>query len=158
MAKFTIRNRIEAIKRQKIASKKIVDIRDYRLLKFKSKEKHILVVNDDLGILSAIKRVLEYKGYVVFAARDGLELSRMLENMIIHMFILDISLPWVDGYELCKMLKSHPEYAHLPVVLLSSVVSNEDIEKGYKSGCDDYLIKPIDMHNILKVVDQSLSA
>ena len=158
MLEKSFRKRIEAIKRQKIASRKVVNIRDYRLLKYHQSTKHILVVNDDPTILSAVKRVLEIKGFAVFVATDGVELSRMLESISIDLFILDINLPWVDGYDLCSMIKSDGKYNHIPVVLMSARGSDQDIEKGYLSGCDDFLIKPFDLNRILQAVEESLPA
>ncbi|MCY4381474.1 MAG: response regulator [Proteobacteria bacterium] len=154
----TIRSRIEAMKRQKLVMKKVVNLSDYRSLKKPVKTKNILVVDDDPIILSALKRVLEVKGYRVVVALDGVELSHKLESARFHMFIIDINLPWVDGYELCKLIKSFPHYCDLPLILISSLSKKEDIDRGYQCGCDEYLIKPFDMNYIVGTVEKALSS
>ena len=158
MADGTIRRRVEAIKRKKIASQKIVNLADYRTLKKRRESHSILVVDDDRIILSALKRILEAKGYRVLVARDGVELSRVLEISRLHMFLLDINLPWIDGYELCRLIKSHPLHRNIPLILMSALSRQSDIEKGYRCGCDDYIIKPFDMDHITQTVDEVLTA
>lgn len=158
MSSSSIRRKIVDARRQQLVSKKVVSLSDYRHLTRRAVSKNILVVDDDPIILSALKRVLEVKGYRVMVATDGLELAHKLETARFHMFILDINLPWVDGYELCRMIKSHPMYSGLPLILISSLAKKEDVEKGYMCGADDYLIKPFDMNYIVGTVDRVLSS
>lgn len=140
-----------------MAAKKVVNLAGYRVLKKRREHQSILVVDDDRVILSALKRILQGAGYRVLVARDGLELSGVLETSRLHMFILDINLPWVDGYELCRLIKSHPQYRGIPLVLMSALSRPSDIEKGYRCGCDDYIIKPFDMDVITGAVQTALA-
>lgn len=158
MADRTIRRRVECIKRKKIAAQKVVNLSDYRSLKKRRDSFSILVVDDDRIILSALKRILEARGYRVLVARDGLELSQVLETSKLNMFLLDINLPWVDGYELCRLIKSHPLHRSIPLILMSALARQEDIDRGYRSGCDDYITKPFDMDHITETVDSALSS
>ena len=153
MADHTIRRRVEAMKRQKLIAQKVVNLEDYRNLTKGVETKSILVVDDDKIILSALKRILEIRGYRVMIASDGVQLSHLLETSRFHMFLLDVNLPWVNGYELCRLIKSHPIYRNLPLILMSALSKKEDVEKGYKSGCDDYITKPFEMDRVVESVD-----
>ena len=156
MADRRIRRRVEALKRQKMVTKKIVDLQDYRRLRYGRDHRNILVVDDDRMILSALKRVLENREYRVILAQDGIELSHLLESTRFHLFLLDVHLPWVDGYELCQLIKSYPKYQDLPLILMSALSRDEDIEKGYKSGCDGYIVKPFEIDSVLQVVTSAI--
>ena len=153
MADHTIRRRVEAMKRQKLVAQKVVNLEDYRNLTKGVETKSILVVDDDKIILSALKRILEIRGYRVMIASDGVQLSHLLETSRFHMFLLDVNLPWVNGYELCRLIKAHPVYRGLPLILMSALSKKEDVEKGYKSGCDDYITKPFEMDRVIESVD-----
>lgn len=157
MSSSTIRRKVQAIKKKKLKAQKVVSLADYRELTIESSVKNILVVDDDPIVLSALKRVLDgQRGYRVVVARDGVELTECLETTRFHMCIMDVHLPWIDGYELCRLIKSHPRYVSLPLILVTSLTSSEDMKKGYECGCDDILIKPFDMNFIVDTVDRTL--
>src|SRR5438105_2268122 len=103
----SLRRQIESIKRSKIVNKKVVSLADFRELRQKIDTRTILVVDDDEIMRSALKRILENEGYKVILAVDGLELSKILETTRLDMILLDVNLPWVDGYELCRLIKDH---------------------------------------------------
>lgn len=157
MSSQGIRRKIQAMKKQKLLAKKVVSLADYRELRQPSSTKNILVVDDDPMILNALRRVLEVgHGYRVRVAADGMELTDHLESTRFHMCILDVNLPWVNGYDLCRLIKSHPLYASLPLILISAMASQEDIDKGYSCGCDEYVVKPFDMNYIVDTVANTL--
>ncbi|MCY4443462.1 MAG: response regulator [Proteobacteria bacterium] len=157
MSDQTIQRRIEAMKRQRIASQKVVNLKDYKNLRGSHVgRKNVLVVDDDQMILTALSRVLGTRGYHVVVASDGMGLSRALENSRLHLFILDIHLPWVNGFELCRLIKSHPTYRGLPLILMSAFAEKEDIKRGFDCGCDEYIAKPFDMQHIVETVDAAL--
>ncbi len=130
----TIRKKVEAIKRQKIVSKKIVNLADFRNLKKSSETRSILVVDDDEIMRSALKRILEGENYKVILAEDGMELSKILETTKLDLILLDVNLPWVDGYELCRLIKSHHALKDVPLILVSARKGKEDIEQGFAAG------------------------
>jgi len=152
----TLRLQIESIKREKIVSKKVVSLAEFRDLRQQTDIRSILVVDDDEIMRSALKRILETEGYKVIMACDGLELSKVLETTRLDLILLDVNLPWVDGYELCKLIKSNPVLKTVPLVLVSARNSKQDIESGFAVGCDDYVTKPFDIDNITSTINNLL--
>jgi len=156
MANRYLRKQVEQIKRKKIAEKTVVNLKEYRELRKPLDPKSILVVDDDEVMRNAMKRILEREGYKILLAEDGLELSKILETTTLDMIILDINLPWVDGYELCSMIKSHPSLSQTPLIMVSAQKGKEDIERGFAVGCDDYVTKPFDVAKITDSIAKAL--
>lgn len=152
----TLRRQIESIKRQKIVGKKVVSLADFRDLRSTVESRTILVVDDDEIMRSALKRILENEGYNVAMAVDGLELSKVLETTRLDMILLDVNLPWVDGYELCRLIKDHHSLKAVPLVMVSARKSKEDIQKGFEAGCNDYVTKPFDIDHMTGVINKML--
>lgn len=152
----TLSRRIESIKRQKIVGKKVVSLSDYRDLQKKTDIRTILVVDDDEIMRNAMKRILENEGYKVILAIDGLELSKILETSRLDMILLDVNLPWVDGYELCRLIKEHHSLKDVPLILVSARKSKSDIQAGFDAGCNDYVTKPFDIDYITGIINKML--
>ena len=152
----TLRRQIESIKRQKIINKKVVSLADFRELRQRIDTRSILVVDDDEIMRAALKRILENEGYKVIMAVDGLELSKVLETTRLDLILLDVNLPWVDGYELCKLIKDHHSLKEVPLVLVSARKSKQDIQNGFDAGCNDYVTKPFDIDYIPGVINKML--
>jgi two-component system aerobic respiration control protein ArcA len=151
-----LRRQIENIKRQKIVSKKVVSLTDFRQLKKSIDSRTILVVDDDEVMRSALKRILENQSYKVLMAEDGLELSKILENSRLDMILLDVNLPWVNGFELCRLIKDHHALKHVPLVLVSARNTPEDVKKGFDSGANDYVTKPFDIDYMTDTISRIL--
>ncbi|MCB9228846.1 MAG: response regulator [Deltaproteobacteria bacterium] len=156
MTDKSIRRKVEAIKRKKITSRKVVSLADFRELKAAIDTRVILVVDDDEVMRSALKRILVAEGYRVFLAEDGLELSKVLETTRLDMVLLDVNLPWVDGFELCRLIKGHHSLKDVPLILVSARKDQVDVEKGFDVGADDYLTKPFDIDYMLNVINRRL--
>ena len=152
----SIKRQVEAMTRKKLASQDIVDLGDFRNLRKDQHQLSILVVDDEEIMRNALKRILESEGYRVILAEDAMGLTKVLDTAPFDLILLDINMPWVDGIELCAMLKGHPAVSHVPIILVSGRKSKEDIEKGFAAGCDDYITKPFEIDNIIKVVSKAL--
>jgi len=148
------RKQVESIKKQKIVSKKVVSLQDFRDLRKNIETKTILVVDDDDVMRNALKRILESEGYKVLLAIDGLDLSKILESSRLDMILLDVTLPWVDGVELCRLLKTHHSLKNIPLIMVSARNTKEDIEKGFDAGCDNYVTKPFEIDHITNIIQQ----
>ncbi len=158
MTDHTIRKKVEALKRQKMTSKKVVSLADFRELKSAIEVRTILAVDDDEVMRSALRRILEEEGFKVHMAEDGLELSKVLETTRLDMILLDVNLPWVDGFELCRLIKSHHSLKSVPLILISARKAKEDVERGFEAGADDYVTKPFDIDHIVKIINQKILA
>lgn len=149
---------VEALKRAKIAAKKVVSLDDYRQLDRSRVMETILVVDDDEVMRNALKRILEGEGYTVILAEDGMSLSKVLESTLMDLILLDVNLPWVDGFELCSLIKSNDVLRRVPLILISASKGEEDIEKGFSVGCDHYIGKPFNVDNLVNVIEKSLNS
>jgi DNA-binding response OmpR family regulator len=105
----------------------------------------ILVVEDDRQMLDVIRQYLESRDFRVIFTDNGSEGLIMAKDSKPDLAVLDANLPGLDGFSLCRALKSSPETAHMPVILISGDrIDDEDIVEGYDRGADDYLAKPFD--------------
>jgi signal transduction histidine kinase len=109
----------------------------------------ILVVDDSALIVSLIEKVLKENGYQVIKAYDGEEALSKVSDEKPDIIILDIIMPKIDGLEVLRRLKSNKETSLIPVVMLTSDDYLEDKIKGFKSGADDYIIKPFNTKELL---------
>ena len=108
---------------------------------------HILVVEDDKEILEGIKIYLKNQGYVVFGAGNGLEGLDIIEKEDIHLAIVDIMMPKMDGYAFTKVLRENDN--NLPILMVSAKQLPADKQKGFLVGTDDYMTKPVDETEML---------
>ncbi|MBF0440510.1 MAG: response regulator [Oligoflexales bacterium] len=144
------------MKRKKIASAPIVNLNAYREVICDKKKQVILVVDDDEIMRNAMKRILEAEGYNVLLAEDGMELSKVLETNKLDLILLDVNLPWVNGYELCEILKKDINFKKVPLILVSNQKDAENIKRGFAVGCDDYISKPFKIEMITSAVSKAL--
>ncbi len=106
----------------------------------------ILIVDDDPHIRELLKFYLEKERYEVIEAAEGLAASELLEQEQVHLAIVDVMMPGMDGWELCREIRT---YYDLPVILLTAKGELEDKAKGYIAGTDDYLVKPFEPEELL---------
>ena len=106
----------------------------------------ILVVDDNRDILELITRVLSTYGYDVVIARDGLEALQQEANANPDLVVLDVNLPNLDGWEVCRRIKARRS---VPVMLLTVRAERADIELSRAAGADDHLPKPFDIAEFL---------
>ena len=102
-------------------------------------EYHILVCEDEKEIADAIEIYLKNQGYVVHKAANGKEGMEIIEREVIHLAIIDIMMPVMDGIQLVMKLREHYDF---PVIILSAKSEDIDKIKGLGLGADDYVVKP----------------
>lgn len=106
-----------------------------------SKKQKVLIVEDDKFISRAHGNGLEQAGYEVLVATDGVEAEKMIKKKKPDLIILDLIIPKKDGFDLLKNIKKDSKLKKIPVLILSNLGQDSDIEKGKKLGAEDYLIK-----------------
>jgi DNA-binding response OmpR family regulator len=148
----SITRKVKDIKLKKLSEQKVVNLSDYRELNKSENVKTILVVDDEDVMCNAMYRMLSKDGYRVLTAQDGTEFSKIIESTRLDLILLDVNMPWVNGYEICKLVKGHPKHRDVPLFFVSARDTDDDIEKGYAAGCDEYITKPFDVDFILGVV------
>ena len=102
----------------------------------------ILVIDDDLDSLKLIGLLLQRQGYEVAAAPSGSEGLEMARSETPDLILLDIMMPTMDGYEVCRRLRSDPQLTHIPVIMFTAKTRVDDKVAGFEAGADDYLTKP----------------
>lgn len=137
---------IEKISKKRVTEDDVVSLSDYRKIKKQNKTPfHVLLIDDDDSFRNAMVRFLEQEGYKVTASLDGTQLSKVLGDDPIDLILLDIGLPWVNGYELAEIVKRSPDLKDIPLIFVSGKDSEIDIARGKKVGADDYLTKPFEL-------------
>jgi twitching motility two-component system response regulator PilG len=118
------------------------------------KKKRILIVEDEESLLKLETILLTVKGYEVSGASTGTNALEKLSGETFDLILLDIMLPDIDGYEICRRIKVHPRHAGTPVVMLTAKKSAEDQERGVTCGADAYLTKPFKSAMIIEVIEK----
>ena len=108
---------------------------------------HVLVVDDDKNIRYVMKEILETAQYTVFTAENGEKAFDVLEKEHIDLVIVDIMMPYMDGYEFTKELRAFN--LEMPILMVSAKQLPEDRKKGFVVGIDDFMSKPIDTEELL---------
>lgn len=106
------------------------------------KMERILVVEDDKNIAKLVRYNLEKAGYECHVVITGEETFDQLEHSDFHLIILDIMLPKMNGFEVCKQLRQNPLYESIPVIILTAKGEEVDRVVGFELGADDYIVKP----------------
>lgn len=121
-----------------------------------STTKKILVVDDDPYILMSLE-FLKKNGFEVMVARNGTEALDIVEKQVPDIVLLDIMMPDVDGYAICKHIKSSKKLKEAKVVFMSAKSKETDIRKGYDLGASLYVTKPFSTRQLLKQVQELIS-
>lgn len=118
---------------------------DYQESKEESK---ILLIDDSVQNLKLLGNMLREKNYQIALARDGKEGLKLAKKIFPDLILLDIMMPELDGYEVCKKLKEEDQTKEIPVIFLTAKTSNEDLVKGFQIGGVDYITKPFNKEEL----------
>lgn len=108
----------------------------------------ILVVDDEDHNRLLIRDLLENEGHQVFEAKDGYEALKIIDEQDFDLFLLDVMMPGMDGFELCQKIQSQKDKQLIPILLLTALNDRDSRLKGIRSGAMDYLTKPIDIREL----------
>ena len=148
--------KIEKMTKAKIASQPVVSLDQFRDAKKKLEPKNLLIIEDDESMRSAYQRVFSSEGYLLKMAADATELTKVLDDQVVDLIILDVGLPWINGFELGQLLKEHKDLKKIPLVFISASASQEDMKKAFDIGADDYIKKPFDIEKLKKTISTLL--
>lgn len=107
---------------------------------------NVLVVDDEKPLRDFVRRNLEVRGYKVFTAANGLEALAIFQNETIHLVILDIMMPHMDGLETTRRIRQD---SHIPIIILTAMGEETDKVRAFDLGADDYLTKPFGVGELL---------
>lgn len=145
-------DKIERLAKERMTTPDVVDLASLRSLKNKVETKTILVIEDDETMRSAMKRIFDTEGLQTRMASDGTELSTVLDQITPDLILMDVGLPWINGFELAELLKDHKDLKKIPLVFVSGQGSDEDVKKAFQIGASDYIKKPFEVETLLKTV------
>ena len=116
-------------------------------------KKRILTVDDELSILKFLRSNLEDRGYTVISATNGEEALHMIEMELPDLIILDVMMPKMDGFEVCRQLR---EWSQIPIIMLSAMGDEKDKVRCLDLGADDYIVKPFGANELIARVSAVL--
>jgi two-component system alkaline phosphatase synthesis response regulator PhoP len=116
----------------------------------------ILVADDEKHIRELIEITLRQNDYLVLSAADGESALELATRERPQLALLDIRMPRMDGYEVCRQIKQDPALNNIPVIFISAKAQEDEIKMGYEAGAQDYLLKPFDMDDLLTCVKRLL--
>jgi DNA-binding response OmpR family regulator len=120
-------------------------------------QEKILAVDDSPTILEMIKSILIAGGYEVVTAADGAEALNVAKGETPDLILLDVMLPKLDGYRVCRLLKFDQNYKHIPIIMLTAKSEEQSVATGIRTGANLYLTKPIEPDKLLEAVASELA-
>ncbi len=118
--------------------------------------KKILIVDDDRDFVEILYARLSSFGYEIITAGDGVEGLEKVRSSTPDLIILDIMMPRMDGYDLCRLLKFDEKYKAIPVIMLTAKSQDIDRVMGNKVGADEYITKPFEIKDLIGKVRKHL--
>lgn len=143
---------IEKMRRSRMLGEKVISLEDYRLLRMEEPTRTILLVDDDEVLLDGIREGLTRAPFNVLAAREPLDLTRMMENESLDLIIINLNITWVNGYEFCSLMKSHRLLSDIPIIFLNKGASKDEIRRGFQAGCDEYISEFIKPDHLVRTI------
>ncbi len=116
----------------------------------------ILIIEDELVLQRALRKLLELEGHVVLTADNGISGVKAARESMPHLIFCDIRMPVLDGYGVLARLRQTPNTASIPFVFMTAKASQMDIEQGLSLGIDDYLTKPFEVSEFIKMANDKL--
>jgi len=118
--------------------------------------KKILIVDDEQDIVESLKFVLESYNYTCYCAYNGEDGLKMARDLIPDLIILDVMMPRINGYKISRLLKFDKKYQNIPILMVTARSQEEDKLIGEETGADEYITKPFDLDDVIKIVKKYL--
>jgi two-component system, OmpR family, aerobic respiration control protein ArcA len=153
---FDLIQKIEKLAKERVVSQPVVELNEFRSMKNKLEPKIILVIEDDENMQAVMTRIFAEDGYELRLAADGTELTGVLDEVTPDIILMDIGLPWINGFELAELIKNHREMKKIPIIFVSGQASEEDVTRAYQIGADDFIKKPFEIDQLKATVTKYL--
>ena len=121
------------------------------------KPKKILVVDDEVDLVETVRFPLEMEGYHVLVSYNGEDALNQARKENPDLILLDLMLPKLDGYKVCRLLKFDERYKHIPIFMLTAKTQEKDKVLGLETGADEYITKPFEMDVLMEKVKAYLN-
>ena len=120
-------------------------------------KKRILIVDDEKDIVESIQFKLEFEGFECLVAYDGEDALIKAKRENPDLILLDIMLPKINGYKVCRLLKFDEKYKHIPIIMLTAKAQESDKLLGKETGADEYVCKPFRMDELVGMIRKYLN-
>ena len=120
-------------------------------------QRRILVVDDKVDLVESLRFLLETEGYSVLVSYNGEDALNQARKENPDLILLDLMLPKLDGYKVCRLLKFDTRYKHIPILMLTAKTQEKDKILGMGTGADEYITKPFDIDELLEKVRSYLT-
>jgi DNA-binding response OmpR family regulator len=127
-------------------------------VKIRGMGKKILAVDDDQNILNLEKTILEQKGFAVTLAIGGPQALELLQKEPFDLILLDVMMPEMDGFAVCRKIKEDARWKDVPVIFLTAKGGGEALAEGFESGAVMYINKPFTANKLLTIVNTMLES
>ncbi|MBL8103027.1 MAG: response regulator [Anaerolineales bacterium] len=108
----------------------------------------ILIVDDELAGLHTLESILDGQGYQIVMAQNGPEALKKTRELLPDVILLDVMMPGMDGFEVCRNIRNDPLLAEIPIIMLTALDDRKSLLVGLESGADDYITKPYDRYEL----------
>ena len=103
----------------------------------------VLAIDDDIAMTDLLSLLLRTNKFDVITANNGMDGIALVKHALPDIVLLDVMMPGMDGFEVCKKLKTDEALSRIPIIFVTALTQGEDEEKGFKLGAVDYILKPI---------------
>ena len=117
----------------------------------------VLIVDDEPNILLSLEFLMHGEGYAVTTARNGEEALRLAADIRPHLMLLDVMMPEINGFEVCRTLRADPQQRELKILVLTARGRESEIKRGLSSGADAYITKPFATQELTAMVRQLMA-
>ena len=118
--------------------------------------KKILLVDDEQDIVESLKFVLESANFICYCAYNGEDGLRLAKELVPDLIILDVMMPKMNGYKICRLLKYDAKYKNIPILMVTARSQEEDKLIGEETGADEYITKPFDLDEVVRIAEKYL--
>ena len=119
--------------------------------------KKVLIVDDELNIVTALEFLLQRSGYEVMAAQNGDEALKRVESFGPDLVLLDVMMPRISGYEVCRRMRERADWKHIKIIMLSAKGREAEVSKGVSLGADLYVTKPFSNNELVGKIGELLA-
>jgi CheY-like chemotaxis protein len=116
------------------------------------RKKRILVIEDNMDSYQLVQIIFEKNGYETFLAMNGRDGVSAALKQTPDLIIMDLAMPLMDGWTAAELIKQDEHTANIPMIALTARVSAADRQRAFQAGCDDYIVKPINIAKLVKCV------
>jgi DNA-binding response OmpR family regulator len=120
--------------------------------------KKILIAEDERDIRELVGFTLEHHGFEVISSADGRTALELAVREQPDLALLDVRMPRLDGYQVCRQIKADPALAHIPVIFLSAKGQEAEVQAGLEAGAQAYIVKPFSMDDLISQIQKILSS